>query len=40
MEWVNLIWTIIAALIGLIGGGVGILYWRENKLLEAKGCGE
>lgn len=36
MEWVNLIWTIIAALIGLIGGGIGILYWRENKLLKQK----
>ena len=41
MEWWQIIVTSIGTLVGLIGGGAGIIYWRENKALkaaEAKGA--
>ena len=36
MEKVQLIISIITTAIGLIGGGIGILYWKENKELKQK----
>lgn len=35
MEWWQIIVTSIGTLVGLIGGGAGIIYWRENKALKA-----
>ena len=37
MEWWNILEVVIGSLgtiIGLVGGGVGIIYWRENKALK------
>lgn len=34
MEWFNVIIGGISTLIGLIGGGVGIFFWKENKQLQ------
>lgn len=34
MELVSTIVTIITTLIGLVGGSVGIIFWRENKALK------
>ena len=34
MEWFNLIIGAISTIIGLIGGGVGIYFWKENKALK------
>lgn len=36
MEWHQIIINIVFPLIGLIGGGVGIFFWRENKELKRK----
>ena len=35
MHWWEIIISVFSTLIGLIGGGVGIIYWRENKALKA-----
>lgn len=34
MEWLNVIVGAISTIIGLIGGGVGIYYWKESKELK------
>lgn len=31
MEWFNILISAIATLVGLVGGGAGIYFWRENK---------
>ena len=36
MEWFNIIVGAISTLIGLVGGGVGIYFWKENKALKQK----
>ena len=36
MEWYDVMREIVFPLIGLIGGGIGIIYWRENKALKQK----
>jgi len=36
MEWFNVIFGVVTTLIGLIGGGIGIFFWRENKALKQK----
>lgn len=35
VETIHIIVTCISTLLGLIGGGVGLIYWRENKQLKA-----
>jgi hypothetical protein len=34
MEWISVIVSSIATLVGLVGGGVGIFFWQENKALK------
>ena len=34
MGTVQIVVSIIATIVGLIGGGIGILFWRENKRLK------
>ena len=34
MEWINLIITGVASLLGALGGG-SVIYWRENRKKEA-----
>ena len=34
MNWWEIVISTFSTLIGLVGGGVGILYWRENKSLK------
>lgn len=36
MAWYQIIIDIVFPLIGLIGGGVGVFYWKENKALKQK----
>ncbi len=36
MEWLNIILGSLSTLIGLVGGGIGIIFWRENKALKQK----
>lgn len=36
MEWINVIIGALSTLIGLVGGGIGIFFWRENKALKQK----
>lgn len=36
METLQVIVPIITTAFGLIGGGIGIIYWRENKALKQK----
>ena len=36
MELLNIILGGLATLIGLVGGGIGIIFWRENKALKQK----
>ena len=31
---IELIVSIVTSVVGLIGGGIGILFWRENKRLK------
>ena len=35
MEWWQIVISTFSTLVGIVGGGVGILYWRENKALKA-----
>lgn len=34
LEWINIVIGALSTFIGLIGGGVGIYFWRENKALK------
>lgn len=36
MSKIEIIIHIVTTLVGLIGGSVGVLYWRENKSLKKK----
>lgn len=36
MEWLNIIVGFVTTFIGLVGGGIGIFFWRENKALKQK----
>ena len=36
MEWFNIVIGSLSTLIGLVGGGVGIYFWRVNKELKQK----
>jgi len=35
MEWWQIVISTFSTLVGLVGGGVGIIYWKENKALKA-----
>ena len=34
MEWFNLIIGAVGTIFGMIGGGVGVFYWKANKALK------
>lgn len=34
MEWVTILVNALVAIVGLVGGGCGIYFWRENKALK------
>ena len=36
MEWFNIVVGALSTLVGLVGGGIGVFFWRENKELKRK----
>ncbi len=36
MSWWEIVIQIFSTVVGLVGGGVGVFYWRENRALKQK----